>query len=97
VDTLLPSVLGAVPQLGGAGLLVVIVVLLLRREGAELTRVRTAHDTEMERTRKAHDEDLAEKNEEIDRLQRRLRSADEEIDVLRQRLAREPGRHRWDA
>lgn len=84
MDALLTSALGAIPQLGGAGLLVVIIVLLLRREGAEVARIR-----------KAHDEDLAEKNEEIDRLARRLRDADEEIDRLRQRLAGEPGRHRW--
>lgn len=84
MDSPLSAVLGSIPQLGGAGLLVVIIVLLLRREGSELSRAR-----------KAHDEDLAEKNAEIDRLQRRLREADDEIDRLRARLVDRAGRHRW--
>lgn len=86
MDSLLPSIIGAIPQLGGAGTLVVIIVLLLRREGSELARMA-----------KLYDEELAEKDAEIDRLRIRLRELDEALDTERQRrrAAEDGGGRYW--
>lgn len=98
---LLPT-LQSLPQLGGAAVLAWIVVLLLRREGRELARERTAHAETIARLRAHHAEDLTDRDEEIERLQLRLQSADLEIDRLRGLAATTdlprlpPGRHRYD-
>lgn len=92
MDALLTSALGSIPQLGGAGLLVLIIVLLLRREGTELARVRAAYDAEVTRIREDHDEDLADKNEEIKRLRAQVRQLDQDLWDLPRRT--DAGRHR---
>lgn len=72
MDALLTAVLGALPQLGGAGLLVIVVVLLLRREGQELARERAAHA-----------EQMAQRDQMIADLRQRLAAAEAEIDEHR--------------
>lgn len=54
MDAVITTLIGAAPQLGGAGVLLLIIGLLLRREAqdradyrTELTRVNTAHDGEL--------------------------------------------------
>lgn len=96
MDALLPAVLGAAPQLGGATLLVTIVVLLLRREGTELERARTAYTAELARINSSHDNELCEKNVEIAGLRERNRALEELLDVERgqRRAAEDAGRHR---
>lgn len=74
MDAVVTAALGAVPQLGGAGLLVFLIVLLIRREGTALERERTAHDAE-----------IAEKDREIVALRQRRRELDEELDRERER------------
>jgi cell division protein FtsB len=69
VDAVLNAALSAAPQVSGAGILIVIIVLLLRREGAELARERTAHDAEM-----------AEKHAEITALRTRVEELNTQVD-----------------
>ncbi|MCO7195638.1 hypothetical protein [Pseudonocardia sp. McavD-2-B] len=54
MDSVISALVGAAPQLGGAGVLVVVLGLLIRREAqtnerhaSELTRVSTAHQAEL--------------------------------------------------
>lgn len=83
LDALLTSVLGAAPQLGGATLLVVVLLILIKREVQTTAR----HGVELERVTRLHDTEMTEKDAEIralreraDRLQVRL---DEEMDLRR--------------
>ena len=69
MDGLLTAALSSLPQLSGAGLLVLFVILLLRREGQELARERSAHDAE-----------LAEKDAEIAAQRARAQAAEQMID-----------------
>lgn len=103
MDAVLTAVLGAAPQLGGAGLLVTVVVLLIRqnlaaaeRYATDLELARTANAAELARVNTAHDAELAELRAEITR-QRDLRtSAEQALDVERgrRRAAEDGGRHR---
>lgn len=72
MDALISATLGSLPQLGGAGLLVFLVLLILRREGQELAREREAHRRELD-----------ERDEEIEALRARLAEAQAEIDEQR--------------
>lgn len=85
MDALLPALLGAFPQLGGAGLLLFFVVLLLRREGAEVSRMQEAHATE-----------LAAVRADRDAVRERNRALEVALDVERglRRAAEDTGRHR---
>lgn len=88
MDGLLTAALGSIPQLGGAGLLVLLVILLLRREGTELARERAAHDAE-----------LAQRDAEVTSLRARVRELDAEVDAERKlrRAAEDAGGRHWRA
>jgi Skp family chaperone for outer membrane proteins len=96
VDAVLTTLIGAAPQLGGAGVLLLIIGLLLRREAqdradyrAELTRINTAHDGE-----------LAELRAEIVGLRTQLDEVNRKLDEerARRRAAEDNpmGRHRQE-
>jgi hypothetical protein len=100
MDALLPAIVGSVPQLGGAGLLVLVVVLLIRREmqmqerfAAELARTeaeRVAEVTRVDQSRVAEITRIeAARTGEMTRLEAEhdseLRRKDAEIEQLRER------------
>jgi Skp family chaperone for outer membrane proteins len=94
VDAVITTLIGAAPQLGGAGVLLLIITLLLRRESQD----RADYRAELTRVNAAHDEELVELRAEIDRLRARLVDMESALDEeRRQRRAAEDnpmGRHR---
>lgn len=72
MDGLLSAALSSLPQLSGAGLLMLFVILLLRREGQELARERAAHDAQ-----------LVEKDAEIAAQRARAQAAEDMVDAER--------------
>lgn len=96
MDAILQAVLSAAPQLGTASGLVIVLVLLVRREVQSSER----HLAELARQAKAHDDETAELLAENTRLRAARDAAEVAIDTER-RLRRQaeeqgPGRHRWD-
>lgn len=65
MDAVLTGALTALPQLGALTGLAYLVILLLRREGAELARERTAHDEDIA----ARDAEMQAKRERIEELE----------------------------
>lgn len=92
MDGLLTSIIGAAPQLGGAGLLLAVIVLLVRRE----VQTSELHGIEMDRQERIHDEEIGERDEEIDRLRERCDRLQQRLDeeMERRRAAQDTGRHR---
>lgn len=76
MDAILTAVLGATPQLGGASVLVVVLVILVRRE----TQTTERHSAELNRVNLAHDAELAEIRAEVLRLRTSRDSAEQELD-----------------
>jgi predicted nucleic acid-binding Zn-ribbon protein len=87
VDAVLTTLIGAAPQLGGAGVLLLIIGLLLRREAqdradyrAELARLNAAHDDELHELRveiKGLREQVAELHTKLDAERERRRAAED--------------------
>lgn len=92
MDGLLTSIIGATPQLGGAGLLLAVIVLLVRRE----VQTSELHGAEMERQARIHDAEIAERDQEIAGLRERCERLQERLDdeMERRRAAQDTGRHR---
>jgi hypothetical protein len=83
VDAVLTTLIGAAPQLGGAGVLLLIIGLLLRRESQD----RADYRTELTRLSAAHDQELVELRAEIKGLR-------EQVDELNSRLDQERAKRR---
>jgi hypothetical protein len=107
VDAVITTLVGAAPQLGGAGILIVIIGLLLRRETQDradyrtsLTELSARHTAELTRVNGSHDEELAELRGEIAGLRVQVAELHTLLDVERgkRREAEDrgrmgPGRH----
>lgn len=95
MDAVLNAVLGAAPELGGALALVIVVVLLIRREMQTTER----HNTEMARLAAQYEKELAAEQAENVRLRAQRDAAEQATDVERaaRRAAQEygSGRHRY--
>ena len=100
MDAIIAPLLGAAPQLGGAGVLLVILVLLMRREATDRAEYRQAleaaakrHDEETDRQRKAHDAEIAELKAHVDRLEKKVAELeagrDQQVAQLQTRLDQE--------
>lgn len=76
MDAVLTTLIGAAPQLGGAGVLLLIIGLLLRREAQD----RADYRTELTRINAAHDAELAEKHGEIKGLREQLDDVNRKLD-----------------
>lgn len=87
MDAVLTTLISAAPQAGGAGLLLGVLILLVRREAqaserwnAELTRVNAAHDAELAELRieiKALREQVTDLNLKLDEERARRRQAED--------------------
>lgn len=101
MDAILTAVLGASPELGGAGVLLSVLVILVRREtqtterhSTEIARMAQAHDKEMARQAGAHDDELAEIRAELTRARAERDSAEQQVDAQRQ-LRRQAQEQQW--
>lgn len=90
MDSVVTTVIGAAPQLGVAGVLLSVLVLLMRRETQDRADQRTAladltarHAAELVRVNADHDAELAELRKEIARLRRQLDETDRKLDLER--------------
>lgn len=95
MDGVLTTLIGAAPQLGIAGVLLVLLVLLLRREAADrvdyragLADLTTRHATELARINADHDSELGELRKEIAGLRRQLDEVNTKLDAERDRRRR---------
>lgn len=89
---LLPTLIGALPDLGAAGIVLVILVIggrMVAQERAHFTAERTAYRLEATEDRKAAAEELSAVKAERDALQARLAV------LLGQRQADPPGDEQW--
>lgn len=92
MDAVLNTLVSAAPQLGGAGILVVILGLLLRREAQDRTDYRNdlaaltaRHTAELTRINADHDSELGELRKEIAALRRQLEEVNQKLDTERER------------
>ena len=92
MDGVVTTLIGAAPQLGIAGVLLVLLALLLRREAADrvdyragLTDLTTRHATELARINTDHDTELGELRKEITGLRAQLEEVNRKLDVERDR------------
>jgi len=90
VDTILPAVLQYAPSWGVGGLLVVIIVILIRRESrveaahaAALDRQDRLHAAAIERLNRDHDAELSELNVKIRDLRRDIDALDRQLSLER--------------
>lgn len=91
MDSVISALIGAAPQLGGAGVLVLVLGLLIRREAqtnerhaSELARVNGAHDSELQELRveiTALREQVAELNRKVDEERGARRAAEDRAAV----------------
>lgn len=107
MDQILSTLIGATPQLGVSGILLVVLALLLRREAADRTEYRTSvadlatrHATELARINTDHDNELAELRREIAGLRAQLSEVNRKLDEERARRraaedGRPPGGRSW--
>ncbi len=79
MDAVLTAVAQSAPQLGISGALVLVIVLLLRREASTETR----HGTELERVMRAHDAELAELRTDITNLRKQVADGHAALDLER--------------
>ena len=91
MDAILPALISALPQLGGAGVILVVLVLLLRSSGtdradyrAELAAAAGRHADEVKRINADHDAELAEVKAEVKELRKKLRDLELDLDVERE-------------
>jgi len=90
VDTILPAVMQYAPGWGVGGLLIVIIVILIRREArvetahaAALDRQDRLHALAIERLNRDHDTELSELNVKIRDLRRDIDSLDRQLSLER--------------
>lgn len=90
MDTILPAVLQYAPSWGVGGLLVVIIVILIRRESrveaahaAALDRQDRLHAAAIERLNRDHDAELSELNVKIRDLRRDIDALDRQLSLER--------------
>lgn len=90
MDTILPTVLPYVPSWGVGGLLVIIIVILIRREArvetahaAALDRQDRLHAASVERLNRDHDDELTELNVKIRDLRRDIDALDRQLSLER--------------
>lgn len=91
MDAILPALFSAAPQLGVAGLLLVILVLVMRREASDRADYRAAlevaakrHDEEVDRMRKAHDAEIAELKADVALLEQKVAELQARLDQERE-------------
>lgn len=92
MDAIVTAVVGAAPQLGVAGVLLVVLTLVLRREGQDrvdyreqLRSINDRHSSEITRINAAHDAELIELRNDIKDLRRQLDEMNETLDLERGR------------
>lgn len=92
MDAIITAVVGAAPQLGVAGVLLVVLTLVLRREGQDRTdyreqlkAVNDRHTAEIARINASHDAELIELKNDIRDLRRQLDEVNEALDIERSR------------
>lgn len=92
MDAVLSSIIGAAPQLGGAGLLLALLGLLIRRETQDradyrggLAELTNRHATELARINTDHDTELGELRKEIAGLRAQLEEVNRKLDTERDR------------
>lgn len=90
MDTLLPTIAQYAPSVGISGLLVVIIIILIRREGRverthadALDRQDRLHAAAVERLNRDHDAELAELNVKIRDLRRDIDALDRQLSLER--------------
>jgi peptidoglycan hydrolase CwlO-like protein len=84
LDAVLTAVLQSTPQLGIGGVLVVVIVLLLRREVSTEDR----HASELRRVNEAHDAELRELRDDIQALRKQIGELQAAIDREREERRR---------
>lgn len=84
MDAVLTAVLQSTPQLGIGGVLVVVIVLLLRREVSTEDR----HASELRRVNEAHDAELRELRDDIQALRKQIGELQAAIDREREERRR---------
>lgn len=92
MDVVLTTLIGATPQLGVAGVLLTLLVLVIRREAQDRSDNRVAmtelvgrHATELARINTSHDAELAELRTEIAGLRAQLAEVNHKLDAERDR------------
>lgn len=92
MDAVLTSLIGAAPQLGVGGVLLLVMGLLIRREEQDrtyyriqLTELATRHATELARINGDHDAELGELRKEIAGLRVQLDEVNRKFDAERDR------------
>lgn len=80
MDAILTAVTTAAPQMGGVGFLMLVLVVLVRRE----VQSRELYTAELTRQQRAHDEELAEIRAELTASRQARREAEASIDAERQ-------------
>lgn len=104
MDVLVTALIGAAPQLGVAGVLLVLLGMVIRREGqdrsdhrATITELVTRHAAELARINSAHDAELAELRTEIAGLRVQLSEVNRKLDAERDRRRALEDRRPWRA
>lgn len=92
MDAVLSTLIGSAPQLGGAGVLIWLLVLLIRRETQDridyrrgLADAAARHATELARINTDHDSELSELRKEIAGLRKQLDEVNRKLDAERER------------
>lgn len=80
MDTFLPALISALPQLGGAGVILVVLVLLLRSSATD----RADYRAELKRLNGDHDAELAELRGDIKELRKQVDDLHAALDLERQ-------------
>lgn len=90
-DALLPTVVQYAPSVGVAGVLVIIIIILVRREGRverahadALERQERLHTAALERLNTNHDAELTELNTKIRELRRDIDALDRQLSLERE-------------
>lgn len=91
MDSLLPALLNAAPQLGVAGLLLLILAVVLKSSAqdrldyrTELAAAADRHAAEMKRKDSDHDAELAELRADIRELRKKVDDQQSELDLERE-------------
>lgn len=91
MDAFLPALISALPQLGGAGVILVVLVLLLRSSSTdradyrvELKAAAERHTDEIKRINADHDAEMAEVKAEVRDLRKKLIELQLAVDVERE-------------